>query len=740
MTTAYETAERASAELLQNDLERLQVLRQITQRLQEQAAISQGGFGEASRATFGTQDPVEKSIRRNQEKRARDAARAARQEQQAAQQRNALEEDLAQTTARRIAAQKSEVGVTDAILANQQKQLANEKKLRAEAETRRKEIIKQRKDIAANALIGAGFPLLFGQGPGAALGGGIGGALGAVGGGTFGFAGSIVGTALGAAFDTALQKAQTLAQGLEDPIKNFDALRQAALLSSKQVEKYAQALIDTGRSGEAAIVIQQDLLNTFGSQQGAQEYLKSVDNLNRAWSKGTTILTGFVTGPLSRLLDGLVSETGGIGQAISFEQLKGQLNPDQQRQVERRQAEATAAARKGLPGVSQFFPPSLAKDFVSQLESVVDLGDSENKGRAEALKLAKELLGVDKQRAELAARLAYAQLLTKESLSDQYRLSAASAAGLDKELGGLRERIALQDRNRKLLELTPEERAQGSSNPKFLKIQQDTALEQYKITLETTRLDRERNNTLANTSIQLRNNLQLLSAQPGVYRETLRSIQGIQEGLRTAAQERERAFENVRLTQDTLGSTISVEDTQRLGQTLQIAANKFQLAFQEGKLKLEDAATKLRKDLTAAVLDFTRIRSDPQGLNRFLSGADLERRAQQDFQLLLPQFRQAQARFRELTGARAPEFSGPIEGVNAAIRDFIEATNREFEARQNLIGAQQSLAQVNQALYDINTQLVGATNALVAKDWVVSVNVVNQAGGASTVNAVNGLN
>jgi len=615
---------------------------------------------------------------------------------------------------RQISLLKRLIGDERTRLSLQKRQAAEQKRVR-----------ERRAGVASNALIGFGFPLLFGQGIGAATGGGLGGAIGGLGGGQFGFAGSIIGTALGAAFDTALQKAQTLAQGLEDPIKNFDALKQSALLSSKAVEKYAQALIDTGRGAEAAVVIQQDLLNTFGSQQGVADYVNSVDELNRAWSKSTTILASFVAGPLSDFLKSLTTPTAGIGQAIRFEQLAGQLTPEQFRQVQQRRFDVTERSRQSRGGVSALLPPSTA---------------DEAKGYQEAIKYAEQLLGIDKQRAELAARLAYAQLLTKESLSDQYRLSAASAAGLDKELGGLRERIALQDRNRKLLELTPEERAQGSRNPKFLKIQQDTALEQYKITLETTRLDRERNNTLANTSIQLRNNLQLLSAQPGVYRETLRSIQGIQEGLRTAAQERERAFENVRLTQDMLGSTISVEDTQRLGQTLQIAANKFQLAFQEGKLKLEDAATKLRKDLTAAVLDFTRIRSDPQGLNRFLSGADRARRAQQDFQLLLPQFRQAQARFQELTGARAPEFSGTTEGVNAAIRDFIEATNREFEARQNLIGAQQSLEQVNQALYDINTQLVGATNALVAKDWVVSVNVVNQAGGASTVNAVNGLN
>ena len=48
----------------------------------------------------------------------------------------------------------------------------------------------------SNALIGGGFPLLFGQGIGGALGGGIGGAIGGALGGPFGFGLSIAGTAI----------------------------------------------------------------------------------------------------------------------------------------------------------------------------------------------------------------------------------------------------------------------------------------------------------------------------------------------------------------------------------------------------------------------------------------------------------------------------------------------------------------------------------------------------------------
>jgi hypothetical protein len=58
---------------------------------------------------------------------------------------------------------------------------------------------KRFKGAASSALIGGGFPLLFGQGPAAAIGGGLGGLAGGMIGGGFGFALSIVGTAIGQA-------------------------------------------------------------------------------------------------------------------------------------------------------------------------------------------------------------------------------------------------------------------------------------------------------------------------------------------------------------------------------------------------------------------------------------------------------------------------------------------------------------------------------------------------------------
>ena len=70
----------------------------------------------------------------------------------------------------------------------------------------------RRQSIISSALIGGGFPLLFGGGPGAAIGGGIGGGIGGAIGGAFGFAGGIVGTAIGQALDQAAEGANLFAK------------------------------------------------------------------------------------------------------------------------------------------------------------------------------------------------------------------------------------------------------------------------------------------------------------------------------------------------------------------------------------------------------------------------------------------------------------------------------------------------------------------------------------------------
>ena len=86
-------------------------------------------------------------------------------------------------------------------------------KQQAQAEKQRISARNQRIGGAVSSgLIGGGFPLLFGQGGGAAAGGFAGGIAGGLIGGPFGFALSIVGTALGQAFDESQKFNDSLAR------------------------------------------------------------------------------------------------------------------------------------------------------------------------------------------------------------------------------------------------------------------------------------------------------------------------------------------------------------------------------------------------------------------------------------------------------------------------------------------------------------------------------------------------
>lgn len=209
----------------------------------------------------------------------------------------------------------------------------------AEADERAaKSRAKRRNEIVGNALIGGAFPALFGQGLGASAGGALGGGLGGAIGGNFGFGLSLVGTALGQAVDTALQQFADLGAAIDAPAKNFSALQQAAVLSSRGLERTVEGLIAAGRYGEANAVIQADLIATFGDLSAAQSYRDQVDQLNRAWAQASVSTASFIAGPLAELIKRLRLSIGG----------KPQNNEERQFQEQSRRNIADTFSKAGL--------------------------------------------------------------------------------------------------------------------------------------------------------------------------------------------------------------------------------------------------------------------------------------------------------------------------------------------------------------------------------------------------------
>ena len=582
----------------------------------------------------------------------------------------------------------------------------------AEAERTRKETARRRADVASNALIGGAFPLLFGQGAGAALGGAVGGGAGGLLGGQFGFGGSLVGTALGAALDAAIEKTKTLAQALDTPVKNFDALKEAALLSSKSVEKNAESLILAGRTQEAAVLIQEDLQRTFGNTENAERLIKANDELNRAWTEVSTATAFFVAGPLAEFL----------------EKLRERITPPEtETEAQTRAAEqsrlATTFKNVGLGvatlglGVSASgigVVPGLATAGVGGI--LAGIGTTIE--RQPRPRVPAQGDPVKQEQLRIAAAQEYQNILKKENqlIVVQAQGYDGIAASLERQLIIARAAAAKKDDPIQALKI--EQDAQKELNKLAERELERKQAIQVQASLEAAQ------NKLKSQSIaeQITATQALGKAERGVARDTLATTQAIQLGINEARRREQEIGAQIDAARQR-GGDAGEQDAARLVNQQVIAANETRLELEKGALALTEAGEQLRDSLRNAIVDFTRIRSDPQGLNRFLNPQQQDLRARQDFQTLLPQFREAQGRFTQLTGARAPEFSGSTASVNASIRDFINATQTEDQATRDLIGTQQALATNLEAYNSTLAQLATVTQTLADKNWAVNVAV-----------------
>ena len=613
---------------------------------------------------------------------------------------------------------------------------------------------KRTKEVAANALIGVGFPLLFGQGLGAAAGGGLGGAAGALGGGTFGFAGSIAGTAIGAQLDLFIEKSKILARALASPIASFSEIQQASLLSSSGLERQIESLIAVGRSAEAAALIQQDLASRYSATTLAQvtESKKQEDAANRSFTQTTTTFGAFAAELGAKIQEAArrIFEPGfGI---FSPERLSASSNKSESTSTT---TTATRIEKERSALLSQQFKLITAQaqgyeDLALQAQKDISLG--QQRLDIENLIAAKGATGDSVKQAQIEAEIQ--ERINKGTLErfniDERILQVAKERNKENQKTLLLEAAAAESLRGNRLAVIDIEATQIKSNA--VNTRESSPVTNAKLaTLEIRRLAVQQDiQKAAFTEFQTReqisrgieNTLQLLGTEQGQYRDTLGTIQQISATLDAARRkESEIGFQ---IDQARIGGR-DEEASRLVGQQRTAALETRKLltesAFELQKVSeaLKEASVTARDNIRAAVLEFTRTRSDEQGLNRFLSPQQQQNRAEQDLKTLLPSFREAQSRFTALTGAAAPEFRGPTQDLNATVRDFIATVDREFQAGKDLNKARENLEQINKALVEVNTKLAKATADLAAKEWLVSVNVVNNANGSSTVDAVNGL-
>lgn len=153
-----------------------------------------------------------------------------------------------------------------------QKELQLEQEINEKRSARRRRL----KDAASSGIIGGAFPLLFGQGPGAAIGGGIGGFGGGLAGGQLGFGLSLVGTQLGAAVDQTITSITNLSSSLHEPTAALAALEEAGIKVNSSVALQVQQLESAGRAYEAQALLLDTLAQTLGVDAVAE--LQALDD------------------------------------------------------------------------------------------------------------------------------------------------------------------------------------------------------------------------------------------------------------------------------------------------------------------------------------------------------------------------------------------------------------------------------------------------------------------------------
>ena len=251
-----------------------------------------------------------------------------------------------------------------------------------------------RGQVGSSALIGGAFPLLFGQGGGAAIGGALGGAGGGLLGGQFGFALSLVGTQVGSLIDTTIGKVSELGQAFgkfnQDTTKIVETLGESNTVIGRNIE-----LLEKARGKQAAfdeavrqttILLGEDTtrnLKQFGDDSAeissniakiGMEFLGVLADINERLGI-TRALAALIPGAEGRRLQDIVKNNG-------FSQLD--FSPVGKRTGRRPEeiAEALAAfeLREGSPGdqikVLRAMGFESARDLKADARDLVELSNS----------------------------------------------------------------------------------------------------------------------------------------------------------------------------------------------------------------------------------------------------------------------------------------------------------------------------------------------------------------------------
>lgn len=670
----------------------------------------------------------------------------------------------------------------------------NEARLRAQELLRSNQLTNRRQaagrqrlqGAVSSALIGGGFPLLFGQGGGASLGGLLGGGLGGAAGGGFGFGVSIVGTIIGSAVDELINRTGELAKALRDPVKSFDLLIEKSVLASEAQERYVQALINVGREAEAAAALREEAGKTI--DPGAAALLASAqDRYNRSISDAQDLLGNFVAGPAAEFLNFISDLVRGAGfvprdQAAA---LTGRESVQRAR-LNQRLGEAAVGTGASIAALGLALTPTpLAplgaglvltggitaalgagqinsakkRERVANSQDVRNAEDAVtavtarrleteraiNNAKAQGLTVQAESLGISKQLQQVEERRRQAIL--------QAEVGFAGSAQRPDDLQSLfQQRISIfKTAGIEAQSIVAAQQAEAAAAAKQLGISQRlVGLSGRRLEIEQSRIAIETSASNRDISIGQLRDAQVAASRGIANQKELDALKAAAAAAESRyAATRLQELDKIRQAEADL-ITQRFEAANRLSQARGVVAgleatpgqglNQF-LTPEQQQLRLNSAIGNRGADLERAIS----LASNILGNQGIRVGGNTVGGINDAFLRELRGIVSGAAggrgtigtiNGRPIFGATGP--AGSLEGFKR-VDDFINAVFQEAQARTDLNTATQNLATANEALSSVNTQLAEQVLALTQKDWQVIVNVPGGSASGDVVGAVTGL-
>ena len=242
--------------------------------------------------------------------------------------------------------------------------------------------------IISSALIGGGFPLLFGGGPLSAIGGAAGGGIGGAIGGAFGFAGGIVGTAIGQNLERAAEAANQFALEATKASTSLSTLITGFGIAGTGTAASLNFAATLGLGGTARAAAQGSLAGIVG-----EEGVKSLEKLAESAEDASNAINRFGAATSARFAPVLTllnqTVTGLFGGISPSQELDALTDPKNQ--------PSKVLSGPGAAARQQF------QDIANKQRSARIAELSENPEVKKRLDLEKQISKVEEDRKQLAA-------------------------------------------------------------------------------------------------------------------------------------------------------------------------------------------------------------------------------------------------------------------------------------------------------------------------------------------------